>query len=248
MFVACIPFLRLFLLFFFFAAPVFAQAQNFNIDLNSFLEPGGLSNSLSLLIALSSISLLPFILVSTTSFLRIVIVLSLLRQALATQQSPPNMVIVGLAFFMTIFVMTPTFYDIHQNAIEPYIAGEITQMEALNLGYQPFRDFMLKFSRDEDLALFLEFSRAKIEVGKEHIPLNVLIPAYIISELKTAFQIAFLIFIPFLVIDLVISNILLSLGMFMLSPAMISLPFKILLFVLTDGWNLLVRGLLTSFQ
>eukprot|EP01047_Picozoa_sp_COSAG01_P000130 COSAG01_NODE_2_length_63927_cov_1357.611941_15_plen_236_part_00 len=235
-------------MFFFPLVAIYAQEQTFNLDIQSFLEPGGFSNSITLLIALSAISLLPFILVSTTSFLRIVIVLSLLRQALATQQSPPNMVIVGLAFFMTIFVMTPTFYDIHQKAIDPYVKGQISQGEAIETGIQPFRDFMLKFVRDKDLALFIEFSRVEFKPGQQHIPLNVLVPAYIISELKTAFQIAFLIFIPFLVIDLVISNILLSLGMFMLSPAMISLPFKILLFVLTDGWNLMVRGLLTSFQ
>ncbi|MEK9657532.1 MAG: flagellar type III secretion system pore protein FliP [bacterium] len=231
-----------------FSSSLYAQTPAFNLDVESFLQPGGFSSSISLLIALSSISLLPFVLVSTTSFLRIVIVLSMLRQALQTQQSPPNMVIIGLAFFMTIFVMTPTFYDVHSQAITPYLKGEITQKEALEVGIQPFRVYMLKFVRDKDLALFMEFSRINLKEHKMHIPLNVLVPAYIISELKTAFQIAFLIFIPFLVIDLVISNILLSLGMFMLSPAMISLPFKILLFVLTDGWNLMVRGLLTSFQ
>lgn len=237
-----------FFFFFLFAQDVFAQSAAFNLNVKSFLEPGGFSNSITLLISLASISLLPFFLISTTSFLRIVIVLSMLRQALQTQQSPPNMVIIGLSFFLTVFVMTPTFYDLNQNAIDPYIKGEISQQQALKAGIEPFRNFMLKFVREKDLALFIEFSRIEMSSSAEDVPFNVLVPAYIISELKTAFQIAFMVFIPFLVIDLVISNILLSLGMFMLSPAMISLPFKIMLFVLTDGWNLMVRGLLTSFQ
>ena len=243
----CIKYLSFFL-FFFFSSALFAQAPVFNFDVNTFLEPGGFSNSITLLLSLASISLIPFFLISTTSFLRIVIVLSLLRQALQTQQSPPNMVIVGLAFFLTVFVMTPTFHEIHEKAIDPFLKGEMSQTEAFQVGIVPFRNYMFKFVRDKDLALFIEFSRIELSTSEEDIPFNVLVPAYIISELKTAFQIAFLIFIPFLVIDLVISNILLSLGMFMLSPAMISLPFKIMLFVLTDGWNLMIRGLLTSFQ
>mgnify|MGYP003332718906 FL=1 len=192
--------------------------------------------------------MIPFFLVSTTCFLRIIIVLSILRMSLATQQSPPNSVMVSLAMFLTIFVMTPTWNDINETAVGPYRSGNLTQMEAINSGADIFKKFMLKFTREKDLILFLEFSKVPYTQNIEEVPIYIVIPAFIISELKTAFQIGFLMFIPFLVIDLIISNILLSLGMFMLSPAMISLPFKILLFVLTDGWNLIVKGLLLSMQ
>ncbi len=236
-------------IFFFSPQDVWAQqVPGLNIDLDSFLEPGGFSSSINLLLSLASIGLIPFFLVSTTAFLRIVIVLSMTRMALATQQSPPNSVIIALAFFMTIFVMTPTWHEINETAIGPYKSGEISQVQAFETGGGVFKKFMLKFTRDKDLLLFLEFSKIKYTDTYEDIPIYVIIPSFVISELKTAFQIGFLLFIPFLVIDLIISNILLSLGMFMLSPAMISLPFKILLFVLTDGWNLLIRGILLSFQ
>ncbi len=230
---------------------VFAQgvvpgaAPGFN--LNQVLDPSGFGNSMTLLLALSAISLIPFLLISTTSFVRIVIVLSLLRQALGTQSSPPNPVIISIAMFLTVFVMTPTFIAVNENAIKPYQAGTITQAAAFEEGFKPFRIFMLKQTRDKDLALFMEFSRMMPVENYDQIPPFVLIPAFMISELKTAFQIGFLLFIPFLVIDLIISNILLSLGMMMLSPAMISMPFKLLLFVLVDGWNLVIRGILTSF-
>ncbi len=228
---------------------LFAQVpDNFMIDAGSFVSKEGFSSSINLLLAMATISLIPFILISTTAFLRIIIVLSMLRQALATQQSPPNMVLISLATFLTIFVMTPTFQAVNENAIQPYKQGKITQMEAFDLGVKPFKVFMVKFIREKDLALFLEFSKVPFSTNLEEIPIYVLIPSYILSELRAAFQIGFLLFIPFLVIDLIISNILLSLGMFMLSPAIISLPFKILLFVLTDGWNLIVRGLLISIQ
>tara|TARA_B100000575_G_C22982852_1_gene567030 strand:- start:264 stop:782 length:519 start_codon:yes stop_codon:yes gene_type:complete len=172
----------------------------------------------------------------------------MLRQALQTQQSPPNSVMIALALFLTIFVMSPTWNQINKLAVNPYQEGQINQREALNQGTLIFKKHMLRFCKDNDLALFLEFSKVEKPKNYEDIPIFVVIPTYIISELKTAFQIGFLLFIPFLVIDLVISNILLSLGMFMLSPAMVSLPFKILLFVLTDGWNLIVRGLMLSIQ
>jgi len=230
------------------AVPVVAQAPDINIDVNSFFQPTGFSQSINLLISLAGISLVPFFLVSTTCFLRIVIVLSMTRMALATQQSPPNTVMISLAMFLTIFIMTPTWNEINVNAVDPYRAGSISQMEAFEIGSQSFKKFMLKFTREKDLLLFLEFSKIPYTENYDDIPIYVLIPSYIISELRTAFQIGFLLFVPFLVIDLIISNILLSLGMFMLSPAMISLPFKILLFVLTDGWNLIIRGLLVSMQ
>ena len=233
-----------------FVDPAFGQATfpNVNIDLDSFANPESMGSYLTLLLSMSIITLIPFFLISTTSFLRIVIVLGMIRQALQTNQSPPSSVIVGLAMFMTIFVMSPTFFDIYHNAVVPYQEGKINQSKAFELGFKPYRDFMVKFTRDKDLALFIEFSKTKYPDDYTQIPINILIPAFVISELKAAFQIGFLLFIPFLVIDLVISNILLSLGMFMLSPAMVSLPFKILLFVLLDGWNLIIRGLLTSFQ
>jgi len=228
--------------------PIVAQTpEALNIDVDSFLKPNTFSQSVNLLLGVTLITLIPFFLVSCTCFLRTVMVLSLMRQAIGTQQSPPNSVIISLAIFMTIFVMTPTWTEVSDIAVKPYNEGRITQREALELGIKPFRNFMIKHTRDQDLALFLEFSQIKRADDYESIPIYVLIPAFIISELKAAFQIAFLLFIPFIVIDLIVSNILLSLGMFMLSPAMISLPFKILLFVLTDGWNLIIRGLLVSF-
>jgi flagellar biosynthesis protein FliP len=227
--------------------PLSAQIPNFELDLNSFLQPEGFSSSISLLLSMATITLIPFLMISTTAFLRIVIVLSMIRQALQTQQSPPNPVILSLAMFMTIFVMTPTIQEVYDTAVVPYQDGKISQKMAMELGFKPFRHFMFLHAREKDISLFLNASKLNFTQNFEEIPTFVLIPAFIISELKTAFQIGFLLFIPFLVIDLIISNILLSLGMFMLSPAMISLPFKILLFVLTDGWNLIIGGIIYSF-
>jgi len=229
------------------ATPLFAQIPNFELDVNSFLEPEGFSSSIGLLVSLASISLIPFLMISTTAFLRIVIVLSMIRQALQTQQSPPNPVILSLALFMTIFVMTPTIQEVYDTAVVPYQEGRISQKLAMEIGFKPFRQFMFRHAREKDIALFLNASKLNYTQSPEDVPTFVLIPAFIISELKTAFQIGFLLFIPFVVIDLIVSNILLSLGMFMLSPAMISLPFKILLFVLTDGWNLVISGVIYSF-
>ena len=239
----------IFLFLFFIASNAFGQALPGapGIDLGN-LANEGFSESIALLVAMSLITLIPFLLVTTTSFLRVVIVFSMLRMALATQQSPPNTALIGLAIFMSVFIMTPTFNLVMENAVAPYQAGQITQKEAMELGIKPLRDFMIRYTSENDLALFLEFSKVQYTSSYEEVPIFVIIPAFILSELKTAFQIGFLMFIPFLVVDLIISNILLSLGMFMLSPAMISLPFKILLFVLTDGWNLITRGLLLSFQ
>ncbi len=218
------------------------------IEPDAFFKPINFSSSINLLLSLSAISLVPFFLLSTTSFLRIVIVLSMLRNAIGTQQSPPNAVIISLALFMTIFIMSPVWTEVNEIAIKPYVAQQITQGEAIQKGILPFRAFMLKFVREKDLALFLEFGGMKEVKNLSDIPVTVIIPAFIISELRTAFQIGFLLFIPFVVIDLIVSNILLSLGMFMLSPVMVSLPFKILLFVLTDGWNLITKGLILSFR
>jgi flagellar biosynthetic protein FliP len=232
------------------ATPLLAQSapSGVKVDVNSFINPPGFSTTLNLLLSMGAIAFIPFFVISTTSFIRIVIVMSMTRTALATQQAPPNMVIVALALFMTVFIMTPTWEEINRVAIKPYREGKLNQLEMLEEGIKPLRLFMLKQTRDKDLALFVEFSQIQNPEGYENIPTTVIIPAFMISELKTAFQIGFLLFIPFVVIDLIISNILLSLGMFMLSPAMISAPFKILLFVLADGWNLIVKGLILSFQ
>ena len=233
---------------FFISSSLFAQSTGMNIDLNSFTEPLQFSSSVNLLLAISSISIAPFFLISTTSFVRFAIVLGMIRNAIGTNQSPPNPVIISIALFMTFYVMTPTWINVYENAIIPYQNNEITQDVAFRNGIEPFRTFMLKYTRQSDLALFIEFSKIPEVTNIKEVPIYVLIPAFMISELKTAFQIGFMLFIPFIVIDLVVSNILLSLGMFMLSPVMISLPFKILLFVLVDGWNLITRGLLNGFQ
>jgi flagellar biosynthetic protein FliP len=229
-------------------APLTFGQTSMAIDLDSFTQPLQFSSSVNLLLAISSISIAPFFLISTTSFVRFAIVLGMIRSAIGTNQSPPNPVIVSIALFMTFYVMTPTWINVYENAIIPYQNKTITQDEAFKNGIQPFRDFMLKYTRQQDLALFIEFSKIPEVTNIKDVPIYVLIPAFMISELKTAFQIGFMLFIPFIVIDLVVSNILLSLGMFMLSPVMISLPFKILLFVLVDGWNLITRGLLNGFQ
>lgn len=228
-------------------ATIFAQEPGL-LNLNPLTTSENFSRTLNLLFFLSSIGFIPFFLLSATCFLRVVIVLSMIRQAIGTQQAPPNMVIISLALFLTIFIMTPTIEQVKLTAIQPYNEGKLSQLQAIEMATKPFKTFMLKQTRDKDLALFLEFSQVKYPENYDQIPVYVLIPAFIISELKTAFQIGFVLFIPFIVIDLIVSNILLSLGMFMLSPAMISLPFKILLFVLTDGWNLIIQGILLSYR
>lgn len=219
-----------------------------NVDLRAIMAAPQFSNSVQLIVALAVISLVPFLLMSVTSFLRIIIVFSLLRTAIGTQQVPPNAILTGLALFMTVFIMSPTWQEINQNALIPYNQGKISQTRAVEIGIQPIRKFMIQQTREADLALFVGFSKIKAPKTMDDIPTYVLIPSFMISELKTAFQIGFLLFIPFIIIDLVVSNILLSLGMFMLSPVMVSLPFKILLFVLVDGWNLITRGLMMSFM
>ncbi|MFA5034840.1 MAG: flagellar type III secretion system pore protein FliP [Candidatus Margulisiibacteriota bacterium] len=232
-----------------FALPALAQARPaVNLDLRQIMAAPQFSNSVQLIIALSMISLVPFFLISVTAFLRIIIVFSLLRTAIGTQQIPPNTVVISLALFMTVFVMSPVWQEVNTKALTPYNEGKISMPKAVEIGMKPLNQFMLRQTREKDLALFVQFAKIPIPKTPEQVPSYVLIPAFMISELKTAFQIGFLLFIPFIIIDLVVSNILLSLGMFMLSPVMISLPFKILLFVLVDGWGLLIRGLLLSFR
>lgn len=210
---------------------------------------GGQTYTLSLqtLLLLTSLSFLPAALLMMTSFTRIIIVLSLLRHALGTQSSPPNQVLIGLALFLTLFVMGPTFDKIYVEAYQPLSENRIQMQEALEKGAVPLRAFMLKQTRETDLALFAKMSGTNGMNSAADIPMRVLIPAYITSELKTAFQIGFAVFIPFLIIDMVVASILMAMGMMMVSPAIVSLPFKIILFVLVDGWNLLLGSLSQSF-
>jgi len=210
---------------------------------------GGTSYSLPVqtLLLMTSLTFLPAALLMMTAFTRIIIVLSLLRQALGTQTAPPNQVMVGLALFLTFFVMGPTFDRIYSEAYLPLQRNEIQMTDAMNRGAVPLKEFMVKQTRQADLALFVKISRSEALQGPEDIPLRVLIPAFVTSELKTAFQIGFAIFIPFLIIDMVVASVLMAMGMMMMSPAVIALPFKLMLFVLVDGWQLLLGSLSQSF-
>ena len=193
------------------------------------------------------LSLAPAILVMVTSFTRIIVVLGLLRQALGTQQMPPNQVLVGLALFLTFFVMAPTYNEVNKQALQPYLQKSLTHEEAFKRALVPVRKFMLRQTREKDLGLFVHLSKIQAPRGPDDVPTHALIPAFMISELKTAFQIGFVIFIPFLIIDMVIASALMSMGMLMLPPIFISLPFKIILFVLADGWFLVIGSLVRSF-
>jgi len=211
---------------------------------------GGQAYSLSVqtLLLLTALTFLPALLLLMTGFTRIIIVLSLLRQALGTPTSPPNQVLIGLALFLTLFVMSPVVDRIHEDAWLPYSQDKIQINEALVKGVQPLRQFMMRQTRETDLALFLRISGREQVKNPDDVPLTVLVPAYVTSELKTAFQIGFLVFIPFLIIDMVVASVLMSMGMMMVSPALIALPFKLMLFVLVDGWNLLLGSLAQSFS
>lgn len=210
---------------------------------------GGASYSVPIqtLLFFTALSFLPAVLLLMTGFTRIVIVLSLLRQALGTQSAPPNQVIVGLSLFLTLFVMGPTLDQVYSKAYEPYSRNQISFEQALQNGEQPMRAFMLKQTRQSDFELFANLARLPDDVTAENAPFRVLVPAFVTSELKTAFQIGFMIFIPFLVIDMVVASVLMSLGMMMLSPVLVALPFKLMLFVLADGWNILIGSLAASF-
>ncbi|CAM5185788.1 Flagellar biosynthetic protein FliP OS=Ureibacillus acetophenoni OX=614649 GN=fliP PE=3 SV=1 [Ureibacillus acetophenoni] len=210
-------------------------------------DPTNVSTSVKLLLLLTVLSLAPSILILMTSFARIMIVLSFTRTALATNTMPPNQVLIGLALFLTFFVMAPTFQQVNDQALQPLFNEEIGLEEAYDRASAPFKDFMAKHTRQEDLELFLNYNQAERPETIQDIPLTMLVPAFALSEIKTAFQIGFMIFIPFLVIDMVVASVLMSMGMMMLPPVMISLPFKILLFVLVDGWYLVVKSLLQSF-
>ena len=219
-----------------------------NVGVNQSSNPRDVVSSLQILGLLTVLSLAPSLLVLTTAFTRIIVVLSFTRSAMATQNMPPNQVLVGLALFLTFFVMAPTWGKINSEALQPYLKGEITQAEAVDRGSQPLREFMLKQTNEKDLALFINMAGLPRPSTPADIPTYVIIPAFAVSEIATAFKIGFLIFIPFIVIDMVVSATLMSMGMLMLPPMMISLPFKILLFVMMDGWRLIVQYLVTSFR
>jgi len=210
-------------------------------------NPQQVSATLQLLFLLTILSLAPAILVMVTSFTRIIVVLGLLRQALGTQQMPPNQVLIGLGLFLTFFVMAPTYNEVNQQALQPYLKHQIGHEEAFQRALVPVRHFMFAHTREKDLGLFVHLSKMQPPRNPDDVPTYVLIPSFMISELKTAFQIGFLIFIPFLIIDMVIASALMSMGMLMLPPIFISLPFKIILFVLADGWFLVVGSLMRSF-
>ncbi|WP_257350036.1 flagellar type III secretion system pore protein FliP [Pseudalkalibacillus decolorationis] len=210
-------------------------------------SPDGVATTVRLLLLLTVLSLAPAFLVLMTSFTRIIIVLSFVRTGLATQQMPPNQVLIGLALFLTFFIMGPILSEVNDKALTPFIDGEIGQEEAFDRASIPIKEFMANHTRQKDLALFMEYTGEERPESVKDIPLTTLVPAFAISEMKTAFQMGFMIFVPFLVIDMIVASVLMAMGMMMLPPVMISLPFKILLFILVDGWYLIVRSLLESY-
>ncbi len=207
----------------------------------------GLTVPMQILVLMTLLSLVPAIVVSVTSFTRLIVVSHFLRQALGTQTMPPNQVLIGLSLFLTYFIMQPVGDRINQEALQPMFQGKLTEMQALDQACNPLRQFMLRYTREKDLALFLSIAKVPRPGNPQDIPMRIVIPSYMISELKTAFQIGFILFIPFLVIDMVVAAVLLSMGMIQLPPVVISTPFKILLFVLVDGWNLVIGSLVKSF-
>ncbi|MBV5285807.1 MAG: flagellar type III secretion system pore protein FliP [Methyloversatilis discipulorum] len=218
--------------------------------LTSTPAPGGGTNwslSIQTLLLLTSLSFLPAVLLMMTSFTRIIIVLSLMRQAIGTQSSPPNQVLIGLAMFLTFFIMAPVGEQIYANAYQPLSENRITFEQALDIGSKPLKTFMLKQVREPDVELFMRLSNTPKVASQEELPMRVVVPAYVTSELKTAFQIGFIVFIPFIIIDMVVASVLMSMGMMMMSPVIVSLPFKLMLFVLVDGWNLILGTLVSSF-
>jgi flagellar biosynthetic protein FliP len=233
-----------------YAEPATLPIPKIGVDVGPAQKPQDVATSIQIILLLTVLSIAPSILIMTTSFVRIIIVLSFLRNALGTQQMPPNQVLIGLAMFLTFFIMSPTITQINNEAFQPYMKGQITQSQAFDKAGSPLKTFMLKQIRSEkDILLFVKL--AKIDpktVKKEELPLSIVIPAFMINELKIAFEIGFLIYIPFLIIDMVVSSTLMAMGMMMLPPIMISLPFKILLFIMVDGWNLISQTIVTGFR
>ncbi len=228
-----------------------AQAQSLpkiSLGMEPSEDPKDLSVALQIVLLLTVLTLAPSILVMMTSFIRIAVVLSFLRQAIGSNQMPPNQLIIALALILTFFVMAPVANQAYDQGLKPYMDGKISQQEAFDQGMQPVRAFMLKQVREKDLALFVKLSGMEQPQNKDDIPTRLLVPGFVLSELRTAFQIAFVVFIPFLIIDMVVASVLMSMGMLMLPPVMVALPFKILLFVLVDGWYLIVKALVESFK
>ena len=231
------------------AAPSTVDLPSVNIDIGGSGSSSDYVSNIKLLIFFTILSLLPAIIIMVTSFTRIVVVFSFLKNALGASQSIPSQVLTGLAIFLTLFIMQPVYSQMNEDAIQPYLNNTITQEEAIEKGGKPLREFLLNQTRKKDLELFLELSGADTtEMTEENVPFYIVIPAFAISELKTAFAIGFLLYLPFLLIDIVVGSVLMSMGMMMLPPAMVSLPFKLLLFVMVDGWYLLVKSLVMSFS
>ena len=224
------------------------DATTLGLSLSTNSDETSLSGTLQILLIITVISLAPSILVMVTSFTRIIIVLHFVRTAIGTQSSPPNYVLIGLSLFLTLFIMSPVIAQIKTEAYDPLVAEEITQQEALERGIQPLREFMLKQTRQDDLRLFMDIAKIEPVESVDELSITIIIPAFIISELRAAFIIGFLIYVPFIVIDMVVSSVLMSMGMMMLPPTTISMPFKILLFILADGWNLVIGQLVNSFN
>lgn len=224
------------------------DATTLGLSLSTNSDETSLSGTLQILLIITVISLAPSILVMVTSFTRIIIVLHFVRTAIGTQSSPPNNVLIGLSLFLTLFIMSPVIAQIKTEAYDPLVAEEITQQEALERGIQPLREFMLKQTRQDDLRLFMDIAKIEPVESVDELSITIIIPAFIISELRAAFIIGFLIYVPFIVIDMVVSSVLMSMGMMMLPPTTISMPFKILLFILADGWNLVIGQLVNSFN
>ncbi len=223
-------------------------SPSINVNLGATDNPVDVANSIKLLVILTILALAPSILIMMTSFTRIIIVLAIVRQGLGTQQMPPNQILIGIALFLTFFIMSPQISTIYNDAYKPLQENKIGLEEAYHRAEKPLKAFMLKQTRKKDLALFLRISKSKNPKNKDELSLGIVIPAFMVSELKTAFEMGFMIYIPFLVVDMVVASILMSMGMMMLPPIMISLPFKLLLFVLADGWNLVVMSLFKSFN
>lgn len=218
-----------------------------NLGFKTTQNPSEVVNTVKIILMMTVLTLAPAILIMMTGFTRLIVVLSFLRQALGTAQMPPNQILVGLALFLTFFIMRPAFEEVNQNALQPFLANKVNQEQAMDAALVPLRRFMFNQTRDADLGLFVKLAKIETPKTRQDVPTTVLVPAFIISELKTAFQIGFIIYLPFLVIDMVIASVLMAMGMMMLPPVVISLPFKIMLFVLVDGWTLLIGSMVKSF-
>ncbi|MGR3292801.1 MAG: flagellar type III secretion system pore protein FliP [Candidatus Scalindua sp.] len=222
--------------------------MNMTINLGNLNEPKQVAGIVKVLLVMTSFAFLPGLLMVMTSFTRIIIVLSFVRKAISSQQMPPNQILIGLAILVTFFVMAPVFTQINEEAIQPFMQEEIDQVEAFERGLAPLKAFMARQTREKDIALFYNIAEMERPDSLEDVPAHILLPAFVVSELKTAFQMGFVVYLPFIVIDMVVASVLTSMGMFMLPPMMISVPFKIVLFVLVDGWHLIIQSLVSSIR